>query len=943
MFASVRSLCSYVYGSDPSHSASTTPEGHTKVKECSAPVLSPQEIAQTVASEPLNNRSIQQCNELSAALASFLSQVLIERTFFQNKAVSPTALLYLANDLMRTLSPPEEHTETLSVRKELAITWKQLRGQQLTAEEQAYDNSPKEIDVVGEILTGVSLSTTALLGKNLVGSLQSAIRQGFWDHVPAIVASTGAALFGSKAIAYAVDEVLARTSYTQEQKQLIRPWLNMIGRLAIGFTPKVHATETGVHYQYPSMAGSSQTFSKGQVTTAHGDNLRIEKDAFLNTTEGKIKGVHAADFKLRKVYELTDERMRIQVVDLNGTEVPVEFKRIDRGFGPEIEVVCDDQQIAAYFTQVIQPPEAAPQINPSDSSNCHTSLAIGAMGMLATQNILPFALAAMDCAKRVHAETLESRLTTACPLSFDLSKPDPTKFFTITATQSQANIRFTIAGIGDVNRDGIADFAVADPAAATPGGIQGAGKVRIFYGGPNVASSSPGKVFYGLNQFDQLGYSIVGLGNFRGDGKNAIGLGAANNGFQNGHFYILLDPQNTSTLSTCDGTTNCVAIDGSPDDGLGACAAGGLDISGDGKPDVIVGAPGISKLYGFFGGSGPLNYTNLDGSNGFVGQLPSSSILGCPVTMGVMQNNTIAAFAVAAKGIGHSGLTNPGNFYFFKGGNVNWPGGNLNFAVDGTPKGFSAYGQNFENVPGALSIGGDFDQDGNTDVLATASSGKLYDIFRQPNPSNTPLDLGPFNGTNAGSAIPGPQPTSGGASIALIDINNDGYLDVAIGMTGYSPNAGLTNAGGILFILGQPGGLPTQLDFTSSNSSLFFIVPGVIQNGRLGAFVANVGDVNGDGRDDLGISSINSGDVDILLGQPPTCPTTTTTTSASSTTSPPASNTIPIAVGVGVGVAVVAGATVGTVFALRHYQKACWADKDAEPTQDFEKPFDEMQ
>ena len=91
----------------------------------------------------------------SAAWASFLSRLLIERTFFQNTVIPRDAMLYLANDLMRTLVP--QTTETLSVSKELVIMWKQLRGQPLTAEEQAYENSPKEIDVVGEILNGMSL------------------------------------------------------------------------------------------------------------------------------------------------------------------------------------------------------------------------------------------------------------------------------------------------------------------------------------------------------------------------------------------------------------------------------------------------------------------------------------------------------------------------------------------------------------------------------------------------------------------------------------------------------------------------------------------------------------------------------------------------------------------------------------------------------------------
>jgi hypothetical protein len=133
LLVSVRTLCSYVYDSAPSNQTQTTLED-TKVNECSAPILYSKERTLPSTSEPLNNRSFQQCNELSAAFATFISQLLIERSFFQNSGVSPSALLYLANDLIQTLAP--QHRETLSVTKELQITWKQIRGEPLTAEEQ---------------------------------------------------------------------------------------------------------------------------------------------------------------------------------------------------------------------------------------------------------------------------------------------------------------------------------------------------------------------------------------------------------------------------------------------------------------------------------------------------------------------------------------------------------------------------------------------------------------------------------------------------------------------------------------------------------------------------------------------------------------------------------------------------------------------------------------
>ena len=60
-----------------------TSEEHSRVSDCSSPILSPKENESPPSSEPLTNRSIRQLNELSAALASFFSRLLIERTFFK--------------------------------------------------------------------------------------------------------------------------------------------------------------------------------------------------------------------------------------------------------------------------------------------------------------------------------------------------------------------------------------------------------------------------------------------------------------------------------------------------------------------------------------------------------------------------------------------------------------------------------------------------------------------------------------------------------------------------------------------------------------------------------------------------------------------------------------------------------------------------------------------
>ena len=430
-----------------------------------------------------------------------------------------------------------------------------------------------------------------------------------------------------------------------------------------------------------------------------------------------------------------------------------------------------------------------------------------------------------------------------------------------------------------------------------------------------------------------MGISIQGLGDFNGDGNNDIALGAPNIGGMTPHLYVIFGPLlNPIDLTTC--AQKCFIVNGeSINDNFGYCLAGGNDINGDNIPDLFAGAynnPG--KIIGIFGGHGPwpaqFNLTDLTGSNGFVGSPASSSFFGCPITMGKMQQNAIASFAVTARSLSPSGLTNAGTVYVFNGRNGTWPA-QLNFTLDGSNNGFTAYGESNEFAGTALSIGGDFFQNGKTNIIATTQAAKVY-IFDEPSPSNTPLNLGILNGTNGGIGLQGPQPTTNinWLSIALIDINNDGNLDMAIGMQNYSPTPALNMAGGILFILGQTGGLPP--DFTlSSNTS--FIVPGVVNGGLLGAVLANVGDINGDAREDLGVTS-DTGTVYILLGQPSICPppasTNSPTNPPTNSTTPSSSSTGAIVGGVIGGVAVIATAITIAIIWTKRTRRVPDPDKD---------------
>ncbi len=351
------------------------------------------------------NKSIVRLNGLSADLVEFISRVLIERVFFQNTYIPPELLLHLSNDLIRTLVP--EKKETLNMAKEGTILWKQLRGKDLTPDEKAYDEAPKDIDVMGEILNGIKYSSMALIGQNLYSSVASAVNQGLWEHIPAIVGYSSALLLGSSLINQTIDKMFENSKLSQSQKDLLKPWLMTIGRLALGFIPKAHASEEGVHYHYPSTEGSTQTFSKGQTITLQGDRLAIERDGLLRTPEGSFQGTGYAEFKLHEVMELSEARIQIQVVNKLGEIVPIKFTRVQGRYGPEIIVSCEDKHLEEYWAnyfrvkpRISQTPDLQ---DPTSSLTCTTGLTLGALGSLATLTPLPMALGALSCLMSTHA------------------------------------------------------------------------------------------------------------------------------------------------------------------------------------------------------------------------------------------------------------------------------------------------------------------------------------------------------------------------------------------------------------------------------------------------------------------------------------------------------------------------------------------------------------
>ena len=142
------------------------------------------------------------------------------------------------------------------------------------------------------------------------------------------------------------------------------------------------------------------------------------------------------------------------------------------------------------------------------------------------------------------------------------------------------------AGAGDVNGDGFADVIVG-ASRADPNGKMDAGSVHVY-------SGKDGSVFWqvdGEAVDDNLGSSFAGAGDVNGDGFADVIVGAFG-----------VDPHGSVFVySGVDGTT-LWRIDGLPDVTVGTGVAGAGDVNGDGLDDVILsGGFGLITKFTFVG------------------------------------------------------------------------------------------------------------------------------------------------------------------------------------------------------------------------------------------------------------------------------------------------------------------------------------------------------
>ena len=449
---------------------------------------------------------------------------------------------------------------------------------------------------------------------------------------------------------------------------------------------------------------------------------------------------------------------------------------------------------------------------------------------------------------------------------------------------------YAVSGAGDINGDGIDDIVIGSDGSDPNGSLSGSsyvvfGQSSGFPETIELASldGSNGFRLDGVAENDYSGIAVSGAGDVNGDGTDDLliaAYGADPNGEQSGSSYVVFGRKTgfaaVVDLAGLDGS-NGFRLDGAAaGDRSGFSVSGAGDVNGDGIDDVIVGArfaqPNGTRSgssYVVFGKNtgfaAAINLASLDGDTGFrIDGVAAFDEFGFAVSgAGDVNGDGIGDVVIGAYGADPNGISQSGSSYVVFGRSSGFLATVALASLDGS-NGFRVDGVAASDEIGrAVSGVGDINGDGFDDLLFGAwradpngnvVSGSSYVVFGQNTSFAATILLSSLDGAN-GFRLDGVEPydRSGIAISGAGDFNGDGFDDLVIGAHRASPNG--ERSGSSYVVFGRSSGFPATVALSSLDGANGFRLDGVAEYDYSGFAVSGVGDINGDGIDDVVIGA----------------------------------------------------------------------------------------
>ncbi|PXW89871.1 FG-GAP repeat protein [Nitrosomonas sp. Nm84] len=482
--------------------------------------------------------------------------------------------------------------------------------------------------------------------------------------------------------------------------------------------------------------------------------------------------------------------------------------------------------------------------------------------------------------------------------SIDLSSLDGNNGFRVDGGEALNSLGRSVSGAGDVNGDGFDDVII------------GVSSID-----PNVTSSGFSYVVFGkASGFDAVmnifaldsstgvrldGSSLVsGAGDVNGDGLDDLLMGDSSadpNGNASGSSYVVFGSSNFRGTRTFVGTPGDDNFTGTSADERFEVGDGNDTMTGGGGADVFLGGDGDDVIR-----VPDLTFQTLDGGSGTdTLELTSGSI---DLDLANVHNKIDGIDVIDLTGGDDDTLTltltnllevsdrtlkvngDAGDRVVIRGGG--WIDGGIdggyhtytnsgqtmlqiNVAVSTDPpllggvfslssldgsNGFRMDGEMYDLSGRSVSTAGDVNGDGFDDVIigapGAAPSGISYVVFGRASGFDAAMDLSSLDGGN-GFHLYGEASNLSLAPVSDAgDVNGDGFGDLIVGAYG-------ANSGYVVF--GQASGFDAAMDLSALDGSNGFRLDGGAEAFNTGRSVSSAGDVNGDGFDDVMISTYYAG------------------------------------------------------------------------------------